>query len=193
LGNLLWLGRGNFFRIASNLSRWQTRSKIFFLCTTILPRINATLFANLPPPFLDLLLRFFPWVCSKHEIIFCHNLIGMFTVTFAAYITASLAVHISTNSIWKFTEYLRYGCCTYCRAQHLHFFIVIAAHLPRAFPHLFPGLIQLVNLRTFSHVLLDLLPHLWFMKANCRDFAAILPRNCPSFATSLLRGCPNLP
>jgi hypothetical protein len=123
----------------------QTRGKNFVPCAAILPRIYcdpireftatisrpiAAIFsASLQQTWSHILPRPYPRVYRDVCRIYYRELSRTYFCKFNMKI---------------YRGYLRYGCHTYCRAQHLHFFIGIATHLLRAFPHLFPGLIQLV-------------------------------------------------
>jgi hypothetical protein len=68
----------------------------------ILPCIYHDRIREFTTTISGLIAAIFPWVCSKYDLIFCRDIIHMFTATFAAYITASLAINISANWIWKF-------------------------------------------------------------------------------------------
>jgi hypothetical protein len=113
----------------------QTRGKFFSPVWQIYRAVTATFAASL----LRLLPRLLPQDYRKVLFIFCRDVFRGVTTPFAATIAAIVAGHFSANTIELFAAsiYALFDAVIAANDSY-SFFIPIAVHFPRLFPHMLP-------------------------------------------------------
>jgi hypothetical protein len=144
-----------FFPCTANLPRsYRDRCREFSV--TIIATIAATIAACLQQSSVHILPRPFPRsyrdFCREHRRDFCREHCRDFCRTF-----------FRDYNLSVYREYLRALCHNYSKKCQLHFFILIAAHLPQGFLHILPLV--------------------------CYDIAAMLPHTCRTLAASFPLVC----